>query len=120
MTHTQEQRADAERALVGHGPMVLQREGQLLVLGADAVALRRPCPRGEPGDKLVPRLNRSPVDLVTGHAAEGFRSRAGERSGTIHKPRLPRQPHCTVVSASQPVTARSAWARLRVRASASA
>src|SRR5712691_13229510 len=79
MLHALEQRADAAAAVIGDGAMALDREGEFLVLGADAEPRLRFAARFEPRDELVARLDRRHVDLVTGHA--GFR-RKGPRPYT--------------------------------------
>ena len=66
--HAVEQRTDRAAAGIGHRPVILDREGELLVLGADAELFRRRASRFEPGDEFVARLNRRHVDLVTSHA----------------------------------------------------
>src|SRR5262249_52979011 len=50
MLHAIEQRADAAPALVGNRPVAFDREGELLVLGADAVLRLRLAALGEPRD----------------------------------------------------------------------
>ncbi len=65
--HAVEQRADAARAGIGHRPMAVDGEGELLVLGADAEFLLRLAARGEPRDQFVARFDRRHVDLVAGH-----------------------------------------------------
>src|SRR5262249_15267746 len=68
MLHAIEQRADAAPALVGNRPVAFDREGELLVLGADAVLRLRLAALGEPRDEFVARFDRRHVDLVTSHA----------------------------------------------------
>src|SRR5262249_40632993 len=80
VAHAVEQRADAARAVVGHRLVTGEREGEFVVLGADAEPLPRLVARLEPRDKLVSGLDRRHVDLVTGHAVS-----VGERAATIHK-----------------------------------
>ena len=53
---------------IGHRPMAVDGEGELLVLGADAELRLRLAARFEPGDEFVARLDRGHVDLVTSHA----------------------------------------------------
>ena len=67
VVHAFEQRADRAAAGIGHRPVILDREGEFLVLGADAELFRRLAARFEPGDEFVARLDRGHVDLVTGH-----------------------------------------------------
>ncbi len=69
IVHAVEQRADAALARIGHRPMVVDGEGEFLVLGADAELRLRLAARFEPGDEFVARLDRGHVDLVTSHAA---------------------------------------------------
>ncbi len=59
MLHAFEQRADAALALIGHRPMVGDREGELLVLGADAEFRLRLAARLEPRDEFVARFDRA-------------------------------------------------------------
>ena len=66
--HALEQRADARAALIGHRPVAVDREGELLVLGADAEFRLRLDARFEPRDEFVARFDRRHVDLVTSHA----------------------------------------------------
>jgi hypothetical protein len=67
MLHALQQRANAARPFVGHRTMALQRESELLVLGADPElrfgfdALR------EPMHQIVAPLDRRQVDLITRH-----------------------------------------------------
>ena len=68
VVHALEQRADRAAAGIGHGPVVFDREGEFLVLGADAELVLRLAARFEPGDEFVARLDRGHVDLVTSHA----------------------------------------------------
>ena len=74
--HAVEQRADAARPGIGHRPVVVDGEGEFLVLGADAELRLRLAARFEPGDEFVARLDRRHVDLVTSHAGE-FRRKKG-------------------------------------------
>ena len=69
--HAVEQRADAARPAVGHRRVAVHREGELLVLGADAELLLRLAARLKPRDQFVARIDRRHVDLVASHA--GFR-----------------------------------------------
>ena len=71
MLHAFEQRADAARAFVGHGLMALERERELLVLGADAEFGRRLHARLQPRHEFVARLQRRHIDLVTRHKKSG-------------------------------------------------
>src|SRR5665647_2849125 len=64
-----EQRADRARPGIGHRPVALNREGEFLMLGADAELRPRLATRFEPGDKFVARLDRGNVNLVTSHAS---------------------------------------------------
>jgi hypothetical protein len=57
--------------VIGHG------EGEFFVLGADAELFFRLAARFKPRDKLVARLDRGHIDLITGHAE--FRHRKGPR-----------------------------------------
>ena len=66
--HAVEQRADGAAAGIGHRAVVFDREGEFLVLGADAELRLRLAARFEPGDEFVARLDRGHVDLVTSHA----------------------------------------------------
>jgi hypothetical protein len=84
--HAVEQRADRTPAGIGHRPMVLDREGEFLVLGADAELIRRRASPFEPGDEFVARLDRGHVDLVTGHASVRLqRARARPFPGRAQK-----------------------------------
>jgi hypothetical protein len=65
--HAVQQRADAARPLIGHGIVPVHREGEFLVLGADAPFRFWLAARFEPGDEFVAPLDRRHVDLVTGH-----------------------------------------------------
>ena len=56
------------RPVVGHRPVALDRERELLVLGADAEFRLRLAARLEPRDEFVARFDRCHVDLVTSHA----------------------------------------------------
>jgi hypothetical protein len=49
--------------------MIVDGEGEFLVLGADAELRLRLATRFEPGDEFVARLDWGHVDLVTSHAA---------------------------------------------------
>ena len=71
MLHAIEQRADAARPAIGHGPMAIHGEDEFLVLGADAEFRLRLAARLKPRDQLVARTDRRHVDLVAGHS--GFR-----------------------------------------------
>ena len=79
MLHALEQRADAARPLIGHRTMALQREGELLVLGAEPElrfgfdALR------EPMHQIVAPLDRRQVDLITRHAGPWDRTQPDRR-----------------------------------------
>ena len=66
--HAVEQRADAARPAVGHGPVAVHGEDELLVLGADAEFRLRLAARLKPRDQLVARVDRRHIDLVAGHA----------------------------------------------------
>ena len=74
--HAFEQRANAAAALVRHRPVALQREDELLVLGADTElrfgfgALRKPI------HEIVAPLDRRQVDLITRHAGSRKKSAA--------------------------------------------
>src|ERR1700751_170302 len=72
--HTFEQRADAARAFVRHGLMALEREGCLLMLGADAEFAPRLYTRGQPRNEFVARLQRRHVDLVSRHIMSGSKA----------------------------------------------
>ena len=63
--HAFEQRADAARAVIGHRLVAGEREGELLVLGADPELLGRLLAGGEPRDELVARFDRRHID--SGH-----------------------------------------------------
>src|SRR6202030_1425447 len=65
--HAFEQRPDAAVALIRHRPMALDREGEFLVLGAEAKLRLRLDAGLEPRDELIARLDRRQVDLVTSH-----------------------------------------------------
>ena len=78
--HAFEQCMDRAPAVVGNRAMAIEREHELLVLGADAELGLRLAPRLEPRDQVVARLDRRHVDLVASHA-EGFRRK---KSATIH------------------------------------
>ena len=68
MLHALEQRADAAPAVIRHRPVALDRERELLVLGADAEFGFRLAARLEPRDEFIARFDRRHVDLVTSHA----------------------------------------------------
>ena len=74
MLHAFEQRANAAPPLVGHRTMARQREGKLLVLGADAELRFRFDALGKPIHEIVAPLDRRQVDLITRHA--GSREKA--------------------------------------------
>ena len=73
MLHAVEQCANAARPAVGHGPMAIHGEDELLVLGADAELRLRLAARLKPRDQFVARIDRRHVDLVASHA--GFRQK---------------------------------------------
>src|SRR5437660_11913020 len=79
MLHAFQQRADAAAAVIRDRSMVLDHEHELLVLGAEAELRLGLAARFEPRDKLLARLDRRHVDLVTSHA--GIRQ---ERAATLH------------------------------------
>ena len=66
--HALEQRANAVAAFVGHRTVAFQREGEFLVLGADAELRFRFDPLRNPIDEIVAPFDRRQVDLVTRHA----------------------------------------------------
>ena len=68
MLHAVEQGADAARPAIGHGPVAVHGEDELLVLGADAEFRFRLAARRKPRDQLVARADRRHVDLVAGHS----------------------------------------------------
>ena len=68
IVHAFQQRADRAAAGIGHRAVGVDREGEFLVLGADAPIRLRLAARFEPGDEFVARLDRGHVDLVTSHA----------------------------------------------------
>src|SRR5437764_541950 len=67
MLHAFGQRADAAPAVIGNRPVAFEREGEFLVLGADAELRLRLDAGFEPRDQFVARFDRCQVDLVTGH-----------------------------------------------------
>ena len=77
--HAFEQRADAAAPVIGDRAVALDREHELLVLGADAELRLRLAARLEPRDQLVARFDRRHVDLVASHAGV-----PAERAATIH------------------------------------
>ncbi len=76
--HAFEQRTDAAVAIIGDRPMILDREGEFLVLRADPPLRLRLAACLEPRDEIVARLDRRHVDLVTSHAG-----------GSLHRGRGP-------------------------------
>ena len=56
------------RPAVGHRPVAVDGEDELLVLGADAEFRLRLAARLEPRDQFVARVDRRHVDLVAGHS----------------------------------------------------
>ena len=74
--HALEQRANAASALIGHRPVSLQREGEFLVLGADAELRFRFDALGKPIHEIVAPLDRRQVDLITRHKASWEKSAA--------------------------------------------
>src|SRR5262249_43496667 len=62
----------------GYRTMPLDREGELLVLGADAELRSRLAALLEPRDKLVARVERRHVDLIAGH-----RVPSGKKGGDL-------------------------------------
>ena len=66
--HAFEQRTDAAVAFVGHRTMTFEREGEFLVLGADAELRFRFDALRNPIDEIVAPFDRRQVDLVTRHA----------------------------------------------------
>src|SRR5580704_7860146 len=78
--HAFEQRANAARALVRHGAVPFEREGELLVLSTDAKLRLRPDALRNPSDELVPPLDWRQVDLITRHAGES----RGKWAATLH------------------------------------
>ena len=62
-----QQRADRALALIRHGTIVRDGEGELLVLGAGPELCLRLAACFEPGDEFVARLDRRHIDLVTSH-----------------------------------------------------
>ena len=55
-------------AVVGNRAVIADREGELLVLGADPPFRLRLAARFEPRDELVARRDGRHIDLVTSHA----------------------------------------------------
>ena len=78
--HALEKRADAARALVGQRFVAGEREGELLVLGADPEALARLHAGREPRDEFVARFDRRHIDYVASHQG----SRSEKRPATLH------------------------------------
>src|SRR5262245_38530670 len=78
--HAFEQCADAALAGIRDRPMIGNGEGEFLVFGSNPELRLRLAARFEPGDKFVARVDRSPVDLITGHAK--FRRCEGPRRYT--------------------------------------
>ena len=62
--------------------MLLDREGEFLVFGADPELRLRLAARFEPGDEFVARLDRRHVDLVTSHAGVRRKKAATLNMGT--------------------------------------
>src|SRR5262249_51711442 len=86
--HAFEQRADAAPSLVGDRAMTLEREGEFLVLGADAELRFRLDALSDPIDEVVAPFDRRQVDLTPRHggsrregAAPLHGGRAKEKSG---------------------------------------
>src|SRR5262249_42744735 len=67
MLHALEQAADAAAAVIGHRPVTLDREGEFLVLGADAVFRLRLAALRDPRDQFGARFYGRHLDLVTSH-----------------------------------------------------
>ena len=67
MLHADQQRMDRALALIGHRIVAVGREGEFLVLGADAELRFRLRALFEPGDQLVARFDGRQVDYVTSH-----------------------------------------------------
>ena len=73
--HAFEQRADAAAPFIGHRAVAFEREGEFLVLGADAELRFRLDALGNPSDEFVAPLDRRQVDLVTRHAGSRKKGR---------------------------------------------
>ena len=71
--HAVEQRPDAARPAVGHRRMAVHREGELLVLGADAESSPSACSPPQTTRPVRRAFDRRHVDLVASHA--GFRQK---------------------------------------------
>ena len=68
IVHAFEQGADAALAGIGNRTMIGDREGELLVLGADPEFRLRLATRLQPSDEFVARPDGGHVDLVARHA----------------------------------------------------
>jgi hypothetical protein len=68
IAHPLQHRANAALSGIGHRLVPGEREGQFLVLGADAETLGRLAALLEPMHELVARLDRRQVDLVACHS----------------------------------------------------
>ena len=87
--HAFEQRADAASSLVGDRAVALEREGEFLVLGADAELRFRLDALSDPVDEIVAPFDRRQVDLITRHA--GYRTKW---AATLHAGRAREQSGC--------------------------
>ena len=83
--HAFQQGADAARPVIGHRLVAGEREGELLVLGADPKLLGRLLAGGEPRDQLVARFDRRHIDLVTSHAVLQSRREARDLTRALQK-----------------------------------
>ena len=79
--HAFEQRADAPRALIGHGLVALQRERRLFVLGADPEFGGGLHAGFQPPDQFIARLQGRHIDLVTRHTNSETEGASIERAG---------------------------------------
>ena len=105
---------------IRHRPVPSHREGEFLVLGADAELRLRLAARFEPGDEFVARLDGGHVDLVTSHAR--FRRKKGRdlKHGTreramrdgVTRPYVPQQ--ATIGAMPRPQRAfPTSWATMK-------
>ena len=71
MPHSVEESLDAARAVIRDRGVALERERELLVLGADAEIFARLRSGLEPSDECVARFDGRHVDLIASHAGSG-------------------------------------------------
>ena len=74
--HAFKQRADAAAPLIGHRLVVIEREREFLVLGADAKTRFRLGAFCDPIDELIAPLDWRQVDLITRHGVRNQKAAA--------------------------------------------